>query len=272
MKENTPRRKTIDSQRIDAWPIPSTEAHRLYLRGDGTLSPEPPPDQDGELPESDFHPDPTAGGRTTLPSGSVSDLQPNWVYPPLAEGSAVAFISAPLAEDLVMVGHGSVDLWVRSTATDADLEVILTEVRPDGMESHVQAGWLRASHRALRDDATELRPVKTHVEADAQPLVPDEWTEARVELMPFAHIFRAGSRLRISVDTPGDSCASWHFILLDLEPTETHTIGHDAARPSSVALPVIPDVDVPTDLPPCTWLRGQPCRDYQPLSTEPPLP
>ncbi len=255
---------------FESWPIPSTVAHRLYMHGSGTLAPEPSADEDSS---SDFHPDPTAGGRTTLPSGSISDLQPKWVYPPLAEDKAIAFIGAPLEEDLVMIGHGSVDLWLRSTAVDADLEVILTEVRPDGQESHVQSGWLRASQRALRDDATELRPVKTHYEADVQPLVPGEWTQARVELMAFAHIFRAGSRLRLSVDTPGDSCASWHFILLeDVEATDTHTIGHDAARPSSVALPVVPDVDVPTALPPCNWLRGQPCRDYVPLSTEPPLP
>ena len=28
-------------------------------------------------------------------------------------------------------------------------------------------------------------------------------------------------------------------------------------------LPVVPGVDVPTELPPCPGLRGQPCRDYQ---------
>ena len=31
---------------------------------------------------------------------------------------------------------------------------------------------------------------------------------------------------------------------------------------SSVVLPVIPDIDVPTEIPPCEALRGQPCRDY----------
>ena len=31
----------------------------------------------------------------------------------------------------------------------------------------------------------------------------------RVEIMPFGHVFRAGSRIRLIVDTPGDSMASW---------------------------------------------------------------
>ena len=250
---------------FDAWPIPDTEARRWYFQADGTLTDAPPGEEDGDttLHSSSFHPDSEAGPRTTLASGSVNDLQPNWDYQPLAEGHALAWVSEPLETDTVMVGHGSIDLWLSSTATDADLEVILTEVRPDGMESHVQAGWLRASQRALRYDATELRPVKTHREDDLQPLVPGEWTEARVELMPFGHVFHAGSRVRISVDTPGDSMASWHFILLeDVDETDSHTIGHSAAFPSSVVLPVIAGVDVPTERPDCHALRGQPCREY----------
>ena len=250
----------------DAWPAPSTEATRWYFHPDGSLSPEPPGEDGGA---SQFNHDPGAGGRTTLPGGGVSDLLPDWDYRPLGVGKAVAFITAPLEEDVVTLGHGSVDLWLRSTATDADLEVTLTEVRPDGQEMLVQSGWLRASHRALAPDATELRPAKTHREGDHAPLTPGEWVEARVEIMPFGHIFRAGSRIRVSVDTPGDSMARWYFILLDHDEEVVHTIGHDLARPSSVALPVLPDVQVPTALPACPSLRGQPCRDYVPLENTP---
>ena len=35
-------------------------------------------------------------------------------------------------------------------------------------------------------------------------------------------------------------------------------------RPSRLTLPVVPGVDVPTELPPCPGLRGQPCRDFKP--------
>jgi hypothetical protein len=34
--------------------------------------------------------------------------------------------------------------------------------------------------------------------------------------------------------------------------------------PSSLILPVVPGVNVPTGLPPCPGLRGEPCRDYSP--------
>jgi len=249
-------------RRFAGWPIPGTQARRWYLQPDGSL--------DDALPGADgggssFVHEPEAGSRVTLaPGSSVDHLQPEYTYRQLVPGKAMAFETAPLEEMLVMIGSGSVDLWVRSTADDADLEVNLTEVRPDGKEQLVQSGWLRASHRALREsEATELRPVKTHYEEDAAPLVAGEWNELRVEIMPFAHIFRAGSRVRISIDTPGDSRAWWYFILLDHGDTQpTHSIAHHAAHPSSVVLPVVPGIEVPTELHECHAMRGQPCRDY----------
>ena len=74
-------------------------------------------------------------------------------------------------------------------------------MRPDGSETYVQSGWLRASLRHLDAGATELKPTKTFLEADAEPLPQGEWTEARVELFAFSHVFRTGSRIRIIIDT-----------------------------------------------------------------------
>ena len=148
------------------------------------------------------------------------------------------------------------------TAEEADLEVNLTEVRPDGQEIYVQSGWLRASHRGLSDESTALRPIHTHLEEDAAALVPGEWTQIRVELFPFAHAFRAGSQLRLSVDNPGGSRPEWTFIVTDLPDGTTHTVGHSEAYPSSVLLPVVPGLAAATELPPCPSLRGQPCRTY----------
>ena len=38
---------------------------------------------------------------------------------------------------------------------------------------------------------------------------------------------------------------------------------------SSLVMPVVPGVNVPTGLPPCPGLRGEPCRDYQPYTNKP---
>ena len=121
-----------------------------------------------------------------------------------------------------------------------------------------------ASQRALDENrATELRPVKTHLEVDAAPLPQDEFSSVRVEIFPFAHIFRAGSRIRLEIDTPGDSRELWKFMLLEYDEPVTHTIAHSFMHPSSVVLPLIPMNPVESAPPPCPSLRGQPCRAFE---------
>ena len=129
----------------------------------------------------DFVADPDAVPATFY-DGSSSGI---WAAAPPYEweanpaGTAAAWVSPPLSADTVVIGPGSVDLWVRSSAEDTDLEATLSEVRPDGTEVYVQSGWLRASRRALAPDSTEARPTHTHAEADAAPLPPDERAGAR---------------------------------------------------------------------------------------------
>ena len=86
-----------------------------------------------------------------------ADVQYDWQS--LPDGTGLGYVTAPLADDTVVVGSGSVDLWMQADAADTDIEVTITEVRPDGTEIYVQSGWLRASQRALDDAAsTELHP------------------------------------------------------------------------------------------------------------------
>lgn len=245
---------------FDAWPVPEAVADRWHLQPGGALAPASPP-ADGGSSLWTFDPD---AGQRTIP-GDVYAVPQNWQYAPLVDGKAVAFVSEPLAADRVLVGQASADLWIRVDEPEMDLEVNLTEVRPDGKESYIQSGWLRCGYRALRDDATELAPIHTFREEDFAPLEPGEWTLVRVEVMPFAHAVRAGSRLRVSVDTPGDSRASWRFRLTPFDAPPLVEVGHDAEHPSSIALPWVPDLTVPTPLPPCESLRNQPCRDYVPV-------
>lgn len=246
---------------FDAWPIPSIEPTVFYFDDEGKLS-EDVPATDG----ADSFIYDTSRAQQTSFTGGTSDVWvalPNWHWMPVPEGKAAVYVSDPLAETLTMAGSGSVDLWLDSTATDTDVQATLSEVRPDGQEVLVQSGWLRASRRKLNEAAsTELRPVQTHLEADAAPLTPGTFVEARLELYPFGHIFRAGSRLKIAVSAPGGDRPHWKFEALPATGTVVNTIGHGPATPSRVVLPVVPDVEVPAALPACPSLRGQPCRTY----------
>lgn len=107
--------------------------------------------------------------------------------------------------------------------------------------------------------------MQTHLEADAAPLVAGEVTPVRVELFPVAHPFRAGSRIRLTVDAPGNARGVWVFDTI--ADGERVTVVHDDAHPSALVLPVVRDVDIATDAPPaCGALRGQPCRRYEPAA------
>ena len=247
---------------FSAWPPVETAVRRWYFQPDGTMGEEPPVSDGASV----FSHDPDEGRRSILaPGGDVWATLPQWNWAQPDPGRAIVFESETLATDLVMVGFASVDLWIQSTADDADIEVTLSEVRPDGHEMYVQSGWLRASLRALDEQATELRPVKTYLEKDAQALPSGEWALARVEMSAFGHAFRAGSRIRVSIDTPGGSRAEWQFALKEFAPQTEISVAHSATHPSSIALPLLPTVAVPATvaIAPCPSLRAQPCREYQ---------
>ena len=246
---------------FDSWPIPDLAPTRWYLGPEESLTPEP--GSTADTVEYLALPD---GIPPTFYEGNSSDLWRTdvvWDWQEPAPGTAATFMSEPLSETIVMAGSGSADLWVNSNLGDTDLEVTISEVRPDGLEMYVQSGWLRASHRALDESSTsDLRPVQTHLEDDAQPL-PDGESEndpalARVEIFPFAHVFREGSQIRISVDSPGGNRAIWVFDTIN--NGERVSIGLGGEFASSVVLPVVPGIDVPAEYPECGALRGQPCR------------
>ena len=165
------------------------------------------------------------------------------------------------ADDTTLLGSASLDLWISATAPDVDLQVTITEVRPDGQETFVQQGWLRASHRAARPDAV-LR---------ASPL-PDPSGGRRRAAATRSTPFRYGSRSSRSVtcSEPGPHLRAWveapTFLpqLWAFTPTPAPglvTVLHDADHPSRLVLPRVPnDPERIATLPGCGTLIHQPCR------------
>jgi predicted acyl esterase len=245
---------------LDTWPAPGATEQRWFLGDGGRLAPDAPT---SAAAASSYVADPDALPAVNF-TGSGTDIwrvDATYDWRPIPAGTGADFVTDPFVDDTVIVGSGSADLWVTSSTGDTDLEVTLTEVRPDGQEMYVQSGWLRASHRALdRAESTTTRPRHTHLEADAAPLPDGRPTLVRVELFPVAHAFRAGSSLRITIDAPGNSRPVWVFDTIS--DGETVTISHDAEHPSSIVLPVVDDIEVPAGLPACGAVRAQPCREY----------
>ena len=246
---------------FDAWPIPEAKATTWFLQPNGSLAESAP--EGATQPAASYTADPSALPKTFFNGkASIWLAGTKYDWQAIPSGIGVGYITAPLTADTVIAGSGSVDLWVQSSSPDTDLEVTVSEVRPDGQEIYVQSGWLRASHRALDTSAsTDLRPAHTDLKADAADLPAGTFTPVRVELFPFAHPFRAGSRLRLTVHAPGNDRAVWEFETIS--KGETVQIAADATHPSKIVLAVVPGVAVPADAPPaCGALRGQPCRPY----------
>lgn len=246
--------------RHDGWPASETRPWRLNLGADGTMT-----DADAAPGQVTYTYKPGSsqqrgGYKLTSAAPTVPGTHPaTWDERP-EEGTYAMFETGAFTSDKLLAGPASVDLTVSSTAADTDFQVTVTEIRPDGEEMFVQQGWLRASHRALDESqSTALRPFQTHEATDAQPLLPGRQAEIRLEVFPFAHAFRAGSKLRIYVEAPHVKPDLWGFALLPIPAQNTIYTGPAL---SSVALPLLDGATAQAPLPPCP-LRNQPCRDAQ---------
>jgi predicted acyl esterase len=142
----------------------------------------------------------------------------------------------------------------------------VTEVRPDGKETFVQSGWVRGEMRKLdRKRSTLLRPVLSLRARDVKPMPDDRFVKVVIPLYYQGHAYRADSQIRVTIADPNGDQPIWAFE--ETKPKKRRAkveIAHSASRPSRLILPVVPDMDIPTELPPCPGLRGEPCRDYEP--------
>lgn len=193
-----------------------------------------------------------------LPGASVGESG----WGPLPSGwkqGSLAFTTLPLSRDLITYGPASADLWVSSDlAPDADLQVTVTAVLPDGQEMYVERGWLRLSNRAFDPVRSQAgRPVRSNDPSDFAPLPPSQPVLARVEVNRFSYAFRKGTRLRIWIDTP--SVTGYYFF--SYNPVETTLkLWHDEAHQSKLVLNVLPNETAPRPARPCIQVIAQPCR------------
>lgn len=227
------------------WPV-DVEPVELYFRSDGRMTSDPPADGDPDGDQSYLYP----MASSPMPGGTATDGGSGraWGVPPMPEGF-VAYTSDPLGKDLEVFGPGSVDLWLASTAPDTDLQVTLTEVRPDGHEMYVQRGWLRASRRTLDPErSTVLRPFHTHLRRHTAPLTPLEPVPLRIEINPFGHVFRKDSAVRIYVETPNVTGQAT-FAIYPVPARNTIISGPD--RPSRLVLGKVPGGSAQVPLPAC---------------------
>ncbi len=212
---------------------------------------------DNAVPPTDFTGNTGAGGLwAALPNY-------NWAQNP--PGSAVSYVSSPLASDTTVVGAGSVKVWVRSSRRNVDLQATISEVRPDGKETFVQNGWVTGKGRKLdRKKSTRLAPVLSLRKKDFAPMPRHRFVPVTIPLYYQGHGYRAGSRIKVTISAPGGSQPAWAFAKAKPKHgTAKVAIAYGRKHKSKLLLPVVDGVGIPTGLPPCPGLRAEPCRDYR---------
>ncbi len=253
-------------------PIPGTVARTWYLGPHGALTEQPATAKGvnsytsnaNALPLTDYSTNTGSGGLW----GDASEWEWKWEQNP--PGSAVSYVSEPLTSDTTAIGAGAVYAWVESSTPEVDLQATVGEVGPDGNETFVQDGWMRASERALartsnnmfEQEPTLLQPIPKF--RNPKPMPAGRFAEVAIPLYFEGHVYRAGSRIRITIAAPNGTQPVWSFSQTQ-PPGETASVSIEFSptKRSSLVLPIVPGVSVPTEEPACPSLRNEPCRPYQ---------
>lgn len=189
------------------WPIPAAEPLVLYPRPDMSLAAEAP--AAGAVLGYDFDPRdpvPTIGGALTsgepiFTGGGFDQVEAPEFYgccnpgmPLTARPDVLSFETAPLAEDLAVVGPVVVRLEVSTDAPDTDFTAKLVDVYPPSPD------YPRGYALIISDGIFRLRYRKGWDRPE--PVAPDEGI-MEIEINPFAtaNLFAKGHRLRLDISS-----------------------------------------------------------------------
>jgi putative CocE/NonD family hydrolase len=223
------------------WPPPEARPHRFYLDSGGEANTE---EGDGSLTEhisartaqdrytfDPRDPVPTHGGAVCC-NPKVLPWGPMDQRPVEQRRDVLVYTSAPLKQDLEVIGPVQVVLWVSTSARDTDFTAKLVDVAPDGYARNLTDGILRMRYRNSL--------------SKPEPLNPGEVYKVTVDAGVTGNVFLKGHRIRVEV-------SSSNFPRFDRNPNTggpiaqetrlmkaTQTVFHDRGRPSQLVLMVMP--------------------------------
>lgn len=204
-----------------AWPPPA-QSQRWYLHPERRLAPSLPPNcEPDRYRYNPADPTPAVGGNTL---GSQMGPQDNRALE--ARPDVLSYTSAPLAQDLQVVGPIRAELFICTDRESTDFFVRLCVVETSGLSINLCDGIERL-----------------HITSPGQG---KEIVHAlQIDLWPTAYSFRPGQRVRVQVS----SGAHPRFVrnLGGCEPLATatkalvalQTVYHDPAYPSAIVLPIL---------------------------------
>jgi putative CocE/NonD family hydrolase len=199
------------------WPVPKIDYTKVYLRRWEGLSFEP------EM----YQPDPDCFLQQPLHLSTKRD--------------SLKYVSPPLPSDLEVTGEAALNMFASIDQPDANWIARVFDVAPGGAEYRINKGYLKASHRATdKKRSTPSRPYHPHLKAE--PVTPGEITEYNIEIGNLTHVFRAGHRIKLvieSMESSRDPEMQIHYHPhLNSARTTLHKVYRNREYPSHLILPI----------------------------------
>lgn len=162
----------------------------------------------------------------------------------VASGKPVlAYATGPLENDVRVWGPINAVLYASSTSLDAAWFVKIGDVGTDGKVNLLAKGHLKSSFREV--DESKSQPGKPfHPFQNPVPPEPNKVYEYQIGIWPIFHTFKKGHKIWVQIASV-DPIYQNHLhtvYISEITPLPAeNTIYHDAAHPSHLLLPIVPD-------------------------------
>lgn len=227
----------------DSWP-PTRSDFLTFTLQNGTLTDGPAV---GTRTKS-YVTNPLAGITSPLDQYGTVAISP---YVPtdqrLAGFSGLTWKTPVFSSARTIAGPTQLHLVASSSAKDTDWVAKLSDVAPDGTESIISEGYLRASQREV-DPSRSSAGSPYHTHDAVQPLTPGKFYAYDIGIWPTAYKVEAGHRLSMRLttyDVPTHAPASVKLDINDLSKTalnlvlpSVNTVREGGTDPSTLQVPV----------------------------------
>ncbi len=220
----------------EKWPLSRARPTDYYLRsggnantpaGDGSLDVQRPTDE----PVDRYAYDPRDPVMTLYGANGHDEPHDQRVLDHRRD--VLVYQTGPLERGIEVTGVPVLTMFASSTATDTDFTVKLIDVHPDGFSQDLCYSIVRARFRNGFDDPKLMTPGEVY--------------RFEIDMLPTSNFFRLGHRIRVDIsssdypnfdrnhNTGRDDWADAELRVAN------QTVLHDAAHPSCITLPVIPE-------------------------------
>jgi uncharacterized protein len=194
-----------------SWPPTDGEAYSLYLAADSGLSEESPL-SDETFDEFISDPSKPVPSSEDISKGMTRNYMTDDQRFAARRPDVLSYSTGVLEEDITLAGEILADLWVSTSATDADWVVKLIDVfPPDAEENDFVRDGKSMNNYYMMVRSEVIRGRYRNSKSAPEPFVPYEPTYVELPLQGVLHTFQKGHRIMVQIQS------TW-FPMVDRNP------------------------------------------------------